>query len=53
MEKTTQQSGNGANIGGTFEVVQKESKPHFNTKKCINTTVSRPVPNVSLKHPGY
>ena len=26
MEKTIQQSGNGANIDGTFEVVQKERK---------------------------
>ena len=39
MEKTIQQSGNGANIGGTFEVVQKERKPHDPTLTLRNASI--------------
>ena len=39
MEKTIQQSGNGANIGGTFEVVQKERKPHDPTLTPRNASI--------------
>ena len=39
MEKTILQSGNGANIGGTFEVVQKERKLHDPTLTPRNASI--------------
>ena len=41
VEKTIQQSGNGAIIGGTFEVVQKECKPHGPTLTLRNASMKQ------------